>query len=105
MTGTKYGFAFQSMSGYWIREPTPRLYTSSLPESRAHSPQNFDHRCKTAFATVNDALAVQHGELPCSLGERSLQEAPLPQHRLVRRLYLGLTGVLVDIRSEQALFD
>jgi hypothetical protein len=49
--------------------------------------------------------AFQHAEEHGILGEPSLQQAPLPQQGLVRRLDRGLAGVLVHICRQQALLD
>ena len=49
--------------------------------------------------------ALQHGKQPGIFCQPALQQAPLPQQRLVRRLDGFLAGVLGNIGSEQALLD
>ena len=49
--------------------------------------------------------ALQHGKQSGVFGEPSLQQAPLPQQRLVRRLDGGFARLFVDIGGEQPLLD
>lgn len=49
--------------------------------------------------------AIEHGEQASVVAGPALQQAPLAQQCLVRRLYGGLTGVLGDVSGQEALLD